>query len=63
MDDHTIVSWLTEPVRAWLYRVLVAAGALLLVYGVLSAEEAAAWTGLAVALCNVTPAAHTSTTP
>lgn len=43
--------WLTEPVRAWIYRVLMALTVLALVYGVIAdAEQLAAWVGLVSAL-------------
>lgn len=58
---HPVFPWLTEARRAWLYRVLVALGALLVLYGVATATEVAVWLGLAVALSNATPAAHTPT--
>jgi len=60
-EPHPVLPWLTTPRRAWLYRVLTAVGALAILYGLVSGEEAAAWLGLAVALSNVTPAAHTPT--
>lgn len=62
-EEHPVFPWLTRRRRAWLYRVLVAAGGVLTVYGVATAEEVAVWLGLAVAVSNATPAAHTPTTP
>ena len=59
------MSWLkdtfTEPVRAWIYRVLIAVGAVVGVYGWLEANEVATWLGLAAVVLNVMPASNTST--
>lgn len=60
-EPHPVLPWLTTPRRAWLYRVLLASGALAVLYGLASGEEVALWLGLAVALSNVTPAANTPT--
>lgn len=59
-DPHPVVPWLTPHRRAWLYRVVVTAVALLVVYGALSGEEAAAWVAAAAALIGSgTAALHT----
>lgn len=50
-----------EHVRAYGYRVLVAVGALVALYGLATAEEIAAWLGLAAVALNVLPAANTTT--
>lgn len=51
----------TEPVRAWIYRVLIAVGAIVGLYGWLSANEVAQWLGLAAVILNIMPTANTST--
>lgn len=51
----------TEPVRAWIYRVLMAAGIVALAYGILTDEQTAVWLGLAGAVLNILPVANTST--
>ena len=51
----------TEPVRAWIYRVLMAAGIVALTYGILTDEQIAVWLGLAGAVLNILPVANTST--
>jgi hypothetical protein len=50
----------TEQVRGYIYRILVAAGALLVAYGVIGSDELAVWLGVAVAVLNVMPSANTS---
>lgn len=50
-----------EYVRAWIYRVLIAAGVVAVVYGWLTNEQIAVWLGLAAAVLNVMPAANTTT--
>jgi hypothetical protein len=42
-----------EPVRLWLYSVLSAVMALLVLYGVLTGEQVAVWAGLAAAVLGV----------
>lgn len=56
-----IKSVFTEPVRAWIYRVLIAAGAVVTYYGVLQANEVAVWLGLASVVFNTMPALNTTT--
>jgi len=51
----------TEPVRAWIYRVLIAAGAVVGLYGLLDSNEIATWLGFAAVVLNVMPAGNTST--
>lgn len=58
-DRHPVFPWLTESRRGLLYRVLTAGGALAVFYGLMTANEVALWVGLAVAVSNGTPAAHT----
>ncbi|MGO2659580.1 phage holin [Mycetocola reblochoni] len=56
----TIVTFLTaEATRAWLYRLLTAVGAVFIYRGVVSAEEAAMWAGVCLALFGL-PALNTS---
>jgi hypothetical protein len=52
---------LSEPVRAYVYRVLIAVGALLAGYGLLSSEQLALILGVVMAVLNIMPAANTST--
>lgn len=52
---------LSEPVRAYIYRILIAVGAAAVAYGLLSSEELAVWLGVATAVLNIMPAANTST--
>jgi len=51
----------TEPVRAWIYRVLIAVGVALVGFGVITGEQWAMIGGIVVALLNVMPAGNTST--
>ena len=59
------MNWLkdtfTEPVWAWIYRILIAGGAVLGLYGVLDSNEVATWLGFAAVILNVMPAGNTST--
>lgn len=55
------MNWLSEPVRAWIYRVLIALGAVAAVWGWLNQEQIAAILGVVVAVLNVLPAVNTST--
>jgi hypothetical protein len=50
----------TQEVRGWIYRVLVAVGALLAGYGLLTTDQIALWLGVVVAVLNVMPSANTS---
>lgn len=56
-----------ENVRAWIYRVAIAAIPVLTGYGVLSADKAALWLGLLGAILGtgvtLLASVHTSTTP
>jgi hypothetical protein len=47
-------------VRAWIYRVLIAVGAVVGAYGLLEANEVATWLGLAAVVLNIMPAGNTS---
>jgi hypothetical protein len=51
----------SEQIRAYVYRILMAAGAVAMFYGILSNEELAVWLGLASVALNVLPATNTST--
>lgn len=42
--------WLSEPVRAWIYRIFTAAIVVMIAYNVIDPNEAVAWTGLGLAL-------------
>lgn len=53
----------SERTRAYIYRVLIAVGAVLTAYGVLSSEQLAVWLGVAIAVLNVMPSVNTSTHP
>lgn len=53
--------FLTESRRAYIYRVLAAAGAIAFGYGLVSSEELATWLGAAAVVLNVLPIANTST--
>lgn len=45
--------WLTPQVRRWAYDVTLAVLAILMVYGVLNADQSAAWQGLALAVVGI----------
>lgn len=51
----------TEPVRAYIYRVLLAGGALVAGFGWLTGDQLALILGLAVAVLNIMPTANTTT--
>lgn len=50
-----------EKVRAYIYRVLIAAGAVVGFYGMMTSNEIAMWLGVAGVVLNVMPAANTPT--
>ena len=54
---------LSEKTRAYIYRILVAVGLLLVGYGILSGDELALWLGVATAALNIMPTANTTTKP
>lgn len=54
---------LTQKRRAYIYRVMMAAGAVALFYGLVSSSEVAVWGGLAAVVFNVMPTANTTTKP
>lgn len=51
---------LTEPVRGYIYRVLLAVGALLAGVGVLTDDQLALILGVVIAALNIMPSANTS---
>jgi hypothetical protein len=51
----------TQEVRAYIYRVLIALGAVVTFYGYMSQQEVALWLGLAIVVLNIMPAANTTT--
>lgn len=57
---NKLKSVFTPEVRGWIYRVLIAIGAILVTYGVVSADELAVWLGVVVAVLNIMPAGNTS---
>jgi len=54
---------MNETQRAYTYRILIAIGTLATGYGLITADEMALWLGLATALLNIMPAAHTKIQP
>lgn len=55
------MKWFSDPVnRGWVYRVLVAVGALVAGYGLLTSDQLALWLGVLTAVLNVMPTANTS---
>ena len=54
-----IKSVLTPEVRGYIYRVLIAAGAIIAAYGWVSSDQVAQWLGLLAVVLNVMPAANT----
>jgi hypothetical protein len=55
------MKWFNDPVnRGWVYRILVAVGALVAGYGFMSGEQIAQWLGLAAVVLNIMPTANTS---
>ena len=51
----------SEQIRAYIYRLLMAAGAIAMFYGIMTNEELAVWLGFASVALNVLPATNTST--
>jgi len=51
---------MTETTRAYIYRILIAAGTVAMAYGLITADQIAVWLGLATAVLNIMPAANTS---
>ena len=59
--ENTMKHFLTEPVRAYIYRVLIALGSCAIIWGVLTGEQLAAILGACAAVLNILPALNTST--
>jgi hypothetical protein len=51
----------SEQIRAYIYRILMAGGAVAMFYGILSNEELTVWLGFAAVVLNVLPATNTTT--
>lgn len=51
----------SEQIRAYIYRLLMAAGAIAMFYGIMTNEELVVWLGFASVALNVLPATNTST--
>ena len=51
----------SEATRAWIYRILLALGAIAAAYGFLTNEQLVAWLGVAAAVLNILPVANTTT--
>jgi hypothetical protein len=51
---------MTQTTRAYIYRILIAAGTIAIGYGLITADQIALWLGLATAILNIMPAANTS---
>lgn len=52
---------MNEATRAYIYRVLIALGAVAVLYGLVTGEELALWLGVAAAALNIMPSVNTST--
>ena len=65
MADHAAPNrYIPSPkVRAYVYRVLVAAGPVVLLYGLLTAEEIAVWLGLGATILSPGGALAAANTP
>jgi hypothetical protein len=53
------MSWFTEARRAYIYRILLAVGALAAGYGIIADNELALWLGVATSILNIMPVANT----
>jgi membrane protein implicated in regulation of membrane protease activity len=51
----------SEQVRAYIYRILVAAGAVATSAGIITGDDIMVWLGLAAAVLNIMPALNTKT--
>jgi len=49
-----------EKTRGWIYRILLAVGALLAGYGILTSDQLVQWVGVAMAVLNIMPTTNTS---
>ena len=52
---------LNEATRAYIYRVLIAVGAVAAGYGLISGNEVALWLGVVAAVLNIMPSVNTNT--
>lgn len=50
----------TQEVRGYIYRTLIAVGAIVSLYGYATSNEVASWLGLAAVVLNIMPTANTS---
>jgi len=53
------MSWFTEARRAYIYRILLAVGALAAGYGLVTDNDLALWLGVATSILNIMPVANT----
>lgn len=51
------MTWFTPKRRAWIYNVVIAAGPIIIFYGLATAEEFALWGGLLATVLGTGPAA------
>jgi hypothetical protein len=51
----------SQKTRAYIYRILIALGALAVGYGLVTPNELALWLGVTTAILNILPAVNTST--
>jgi hypothetical protein len=59
-----LTKYLSEQVRAWIYRVILSAQPLVVFYGLLAEQEAALWVAVISSILGVSlAAANTSTAP
>jgi hypothetical protein len=49
-----------EKTRGWIYRILLAVGALIAGYGFITSDQLALWVGVLTAVLNVMPTSNTS---
>lgn len=61
MREQSLANLFNEKTRAYIYRVLVAIGLLLVGYGIISGNELTLWLGVATAVLNIMPVANTNT--
>lgn len=59
--DHPIIPWLTQPRRAWLYRLSPVVAALAVAYGLVADEKAPLWVAAFIAI--VSPGVAAVNTP
>lgn len=49
-----------EKTRGWIYRIVLAVGALLAGYGLVTSDQLLTWVGVAAAVLNIMPTANTT---